>query len=459
MVFMAPYFPDTDNRSSSEDPVSPSPAASEQGQEEKQDLKISSSTSVAYELLFEVREAVGNMVANKTLGETGLLTVPSTSILQVQRTGAAGVVLSIANEPDTLLLVGDRIVFDASASATVELRKYRGLVLLQVDGAYNHYENRSQRLLVEVVLSQHNHLMKLSNTSRATASTLQNFNALLLGIKRGSSSGKQTRNDASGNVNTSNKQSLRMGDLLLLETYPDFSSQFGTSPEFIMIREVKGSNPPRYETERDKARLYTAVVIIGLMLGSAALDVLSVFTAALLAAIAMVALQCMTPDQAFAAVHWRMLITMVAAFGLGAAMDNTRVSAWFAKVLVELTLPLGHIAILAAVFLATAFMSCLISNTATSVLMFPIAFSIAEQVNVGLRPLMAMLMLGASAPYASPIGTASNLLVYGPGKFTFGDFVKFGTPLTLLLSVIGPLLAVTIYQVFGIDIIDLSQED
>ena len=89
---------------------------------------------------------------------------------------------------------------------------------------------------------------------------------------------------------------------------------------------------------------------------------------------------------------------------------------------------------LAAIFLVTALFSAVISNLAAAVIVFPIALAASQQLDVSIVPFAVTLMMAASASFATPIGYQTNLMVYGPGDYRFSDFLKMGTPLTLLVG-------------------------
>jgi di/tricarboxylate transporter len=91
--------------------------------------------------------------------------------------------------------------------------------------------------------------------------------------------------------------------------------------------------------------------------------------------------------------------------------------------------------LVAVLFFVTALFSALISNVAAAVLVFPIAAELAAQLNIDLAPLAVTLMIAASASFATPIGYQTNLMVYGPGKYRFADFLKMGVPLTILVGI------------------------
>jgi di/tricarboxylate transporter len=100
---------------------------------------------------------------------------------------------------------------------------------------------------------------------------------------------------------------------------------------------------------------------------------------------------------------------------------------------------------LAAVLVGTVFLSNIISNVASAVLMFSVAVSMATNLNVSFLPFAMILMYGASCPFINPAGFQTNLMVQGPGGYTFGDFARVGLPLAVLVGVVALWLAPIVY--------------
>jgi di/tricarboxylate transporter len=96
---------------------------------------------------------------------------------------------------------------------------------------------------------------------------------------------------------------------------------------------------------------------------------------------------------------------------------------------------------LAAVYVVTSLFTELVTNNAAAVLIFPIAAASAESLGVSPWPFVAVVMVAASASFATPIGYQTNLMVYGPGGYRFTDYLRLGSPLNVLLGVIAVLLA------------------
>ena len=140
------------------------------------------------------------------------------------------------------------------------------------------------------------------------------------------------------------------------------------------------------------------------------------FTAALVAAGAMVGLRCLSAAEALRSVEIRVLLTIAASFAVGEALEKTGVARVLGHGLMETAQGLGPVGILAAVYLATMLLTEMITNNAAAALMFPIAAAAAGDAGMELRPFLFVLMMAASASFATPIGYQTNLMVFGAGR-------------------------------------------
>ena len=143
--------------------------------------------------------------------------------------------------------------------------------------------------------------------------------------------------------------------------------------------------------------------------------------------------ECNSVGETRSAVDMSVLILIAAAFGVGKALEKTGAANVIATVLIEAGARLGPVGVLAAIYLATALLTEVISNAAAVALVFPIALAAAKQFGVDARPFAIAITAAASSSFASPIGYQTNLMVYGPGGYRFSDFLKIGVPLKLLV--------------------------
>ncbi len=226
---------------------------------------------------------------------------------------------------------------------------------------------------------------------------------------------------------------LSAGDALLIEVPKERIGMLRQQREFVVVSDVGPLEPAR-----PRGRLAVAIVTAVVVVATAGLaDIVAVAT---LGALAMVLTRCLTVDEAYAAIEWRVVFLLGGILALGAALDNTGAAAGLSRLIVEGAGPWGPHAVLAVVYLATTLLTAVMSNNATAVLMTPIAFQAAAALGVDPRPLVVAIAYAASASFMTPVGYQTNLLVYGPGGYRFADYVRVGTPLNLLFWAIAVLL-------------------
>src|SRR5690606_15446478 len=132
----------------------------------------------------------------------------------------------------------------------------------------------------------------------------------------------------------------------------------------------------------------------------------------------------------------RIFVMIAGVIPLGTAMESTGVAGLFAGSFAGLTQDWSALALLAAMFMAGALLTQILSDAATTVLIGPIAIALASSMGLPPAPFVVCVALGAVASFLTPIGHHGNLLILHPGRYTFGDFLRIGVPLTALLCVV-----------------------
>ena len=196
----------------------------------------------------------------------------------------------------------------------------------------------------------------------------------------------------------------------------------------------RGARVARHGVKQREARFKFLASLASLccILVLSALEVVSLFPLALAIVYVLVSIKCITLDQAWRSISYRLLLTIACSFGPGAALTNTNVAAVIGAGLVKLQV-LGSFGFLLSIFLITSVVSCLVSNSATVVAFY----SVLRVVQVpGLSPqqIMLVMMLGASSAFATPIGYQTNLMVLARGGYVFSDFLAIGGGLTLVVG-------------------------
>lgn len=359
----------------------------------------------------EVEVVSAGPLVGKSIAEAGLRALNYGYLAEIDREGR----LITAVEPDRVLEAGDRLYFIGAPECASELRRIQGLRpasgnVHKLDVA-NH-----QRCLVEVVLGPE--FPALGKTIRDSQFRTR-FNAVIFSLAR-------EGNRVPGKLGDI---TFRVGDTLLLEASHQFVEQYRFRRDFLLVSALNDSTPP------DFSKAPTALGILALMVLASASGLLPIMEAAFLAAGGMIISGCLTASRARRCLDLPVLVVIAASFALGNAMTVTGAADWIVNGLLGIgDLSPWHMLIL--VYILTVMFTELITNNAAAVLMFPIALALAQKLDVSVLPFAVAVMFAASASFITPLGYQTNLMVYGPGRYKFSDYVKIGLPLSLIAGTV-----------------------
>ena len=227
--------------------------------------------------------------------------------------------------------------------------------------------------------------------------------------------------------------------MLVLEGDEDALARVQNDRQFLMMVPFHGEL-----RLRRKARLAGLIMLATILL--AAFNLFTIEMAALAGAIAMVLTRCITARQAYRAIDARIFIFIAGALPLGAAMEKSGTSNLMAGWLQGAVGGWSQILVLLALFAVVAVITQFMSDSATTALFGPVAVALARGLGHAPEPYVVTVAMASVAAFLTPIGHHGNLLVYGPGRYEFGDFVKVGTPLTILAGVVVAVLAPLIWR-------------
>lgn len=230
---------------------------------------------------------------------------------------------------------------------------------------------------------------------------------------------------------------LKVGDtLLMIGAWKDIRQLQTRSRDFLVLSlpaEVDEAAPAISQAPH---ALFSLAVMVILMVSGLVPNVM----AALIACLLMGAFRCIDMDSAYRSIHWQSLLLIVGMLPFALALQKTGGIDLAVNGLVGALGDAGPYAILASLFLLTAVTGLFISNTATAVLMAPVAIATAKALGASPQPFAMIVALAASAAFMTPISSPVNTLVLGPGRYRFGDFVKVGVPFTILVMIVSVLL-------------------
>ncbi len=232
---------------------------------------------------------------------------------------------------------------------------------------------------------------------------------------------------------------IRMGDVLLIQGKSEDLHRFEIEQGAMML--AGASEIPR------SAKAPLAAVIFALSVAAAATHLLPIAISSMAGAIAMLATGCVKFERVGRALSAEVIVLVAASIALGRALLETGAAEWLG-VLLSLGLqflPAGGV--LAAMMTFSAILTNFSSNTAAAAVGTPIAFSLAERLDIAAQPLVLAVLFGCNLCFATPVAYQTNILIMGPGGYAFRDYVRAGLPLAILM--IGTLSLLLVWQ-FGL---------
>ncbi|WP_254513432.1 SLC13 family permease [Anatilimnocola floriformis] len=363
----------------------------------------------------------GSPLSGKSIEAAGLRHLPGLFLAEIEREG----VVIPAVSPLEILHGGDRLLFVGNVDSVVELQKIRGLAPA-TDEVFKLSAPRPQRCLIEAVVSN---TCPIVGQSIRESRFRNHYNAVVVAVAR---NGERLHQKIGDIV-------LKPGDVLLVEAHPSFAEQQRSSRDFFLVSAVENSSPPHHE----KALLATA--LLGVMVIASAIEIVPVIVAAFVVAGLMVLTKCVSVEAARKSINWEVLLAIAAAFALGKALEASGSAKQVTDGLLSLAGTNPYLS-LAIIYFTTVLVTELITNNAAAALMFPFAMATAAKLGVSPFPFVIVIMMGASAGFATPIGYQTNLMVYGPGGYRFSDYVKVGLPLDFLIGVVTIIITPLVFR-------------
>ncbi|OXT22738.1 SLC13 family permease [Klebsiella pneumoniae] len=230
---------------------------------------------------------------------------------------------------------------------------------------------------------------------------------------------------------------LQLGDILLVVgNWRQIALLAKRGRDFVVLNmpvEVDDASPAHSQAPH---AIFCLVLMVALMLT----DEIPNPIAAIIACLLMGKFRCINAESAYKAIHWPSIILIVGMMPFALALQKTGGVDLVVKGLMDVAGGEGPYLMLGCLFMMCAAIGLFISNTATAVLMAPIALAAAKSMGVSPYPFAMVVAMAASAAFMTPVSSPVNTLVLGPGKYSFSDFVKIGVPFTILVIVVCVLL-------------------
>ena len=365
-------------------------------------------TARVEELIVAARVTMAGALVGRRLDEISARSVVGLYPVEITR----GEEVIPAPSRDTRLQGGDLLIFAGRARALVEVCDIDGLEL-EPQHEFRKQDGLLPGQTVEAVVTPR---CPLVGQEIGNGRFRKQYDAAVVAIMR---EGQVVEPDASQRWIPS------VGDRLLLQTGEEFLERAGDH-DFILLQQR-----PKTGDEGTAGRRALAMLTVVAMVALSAMGVVSIFEAALGASLCMVVFGVLDFKQALASIDRRVVVSIAAAIGVGKAIENTGLAEELARGIV--TLGGGHAwASLVLVYLVASLLTQIITNNAAAVLVLPFALTAASELGVNAMPFVIAVMFAASASFATPFGYQTNLMVYGAGNYTMGDFLRIGLPMNLL---------------------------
>lgn len=320
----------------------------------------------------------------------------------------AGDVLVIRTNPDRLATIEKE-----PGIALQPMEKYREASPGQENG--NDKEDLASRLVQSVVAPR----SELIGKTIGRVDFLENYGVIIVGVWR-----------RKGWLRTElSRVRLREGDVLVMAGDAEALKRISENKSFLMLVPFRGEPKPLY-----KARLAGIIMLATTAL--AAINIIPIEITLMTGALIMILSGCISTTQAYQSLDSRIYVFIAGAIPLGLAMQETGTADLLAGWLQGLVSGWATHWILLALFLGTGLLTQVMSDAGTTALLGPIAIALARGLGLAPEPFVVTVAMAAVTSFFTPIGHHGNLLIYGPGGYQFGDFVKVGVPLTLIVALI-----------------------
>ena len=354
-----------------------------------------------------------SVLHGKTLAESRLGTALGIRVFSIKRGDA------IFHFPasDHEILSGDIMLLEGKADELLILKQLSELEVLPYEPVDIGWLEGEDVGMVEAILHPH------SNLAGKTLGELrfrEKYGLSVLSIWRG---GKAFRSEFLGDM------TIQIGDALLLYGPREKFNLLGGEPDFMVLTE-SAQEIPNFK----KAKLSISImlgVLIPVMLG-----LIPIYISAIIGAAFMVITGCLTMEEAHQSIEWKGIILIAGMLPLGSALDATGAAAFLADGVVKMVGPFGPMAVMAGLMGLTFMATCVIPTAALVVLLGPIVINTAATMGISPYALMMAVAMAASSSFMTPISHPANIMVMGPGGYTFGDYLKVGLPLTVVVFIV-----------------------
>ena len=362
-----------------------------------------------------------NPHVGETMEEAGLTNIHGGTLIEIMHYDDREIVSPVPE--DEYLMGGDRLVFAGHIDEILDLKKSHGFVNADYHIFTVDEMDKNRQLRTAYVKFN----SSLINSSIGDSTFEKDNNMILVAVaRRGERINESPR-----------KVVLQAGDTLLFECPPRVNihtERLSSQLQFFDSEQVPNIG---------RKTLVSTTIMIAMVVLSA-LGVMPLLQCAFLAAGAMLIFRCCNVDQAMKAINWEILMVFAGSVVLGVAIQKTGIAERLAFGILDVC-GTNPIVVMAAICLVGTFITELISNTAAGAMFFPIMYEAAEKLGYEPFPFLIALMVSVSSSFATPIGSPTHMLVYGPGGYRFSDFMRIGLLMNLIILAANILIVNIVY--------------
>lgn len=326
---------------------------------------------------------------------------------------------------DIELQAGDTLIIAATRGALTEALRSWGA--FDSSGPFEVGQDTESVVLCEALVPPGSRLV---NNGVDQTSFLEQHDVLILGLERRSRMPRQQLSEIR----------LEAGDTLLIAGQPKALERMRGLQDLIVIEWSASEVKPRGMANR-------AILLFALTVAAIATGVLPTVVSAIVGAFAMIATGCLNIRQAARSIDRKIIMLVGSSIAMAVAMDASGGAQFIADGAIALLGSSSPAVLMSGLFLVIAIITNFLSNNATAVLFTPIAIAAANRLGIDPLPIIATVILGANASFATPIGYQTNLLVMGAGHYRYRDFVIYGAPLVLIMWLVFSIVAPWYYGV------------
>jgi len=371
------------------------------------------------EYLIEAKVRNDSNLIGKTIEEAGMRNIKGLFLVEIIKESFSFSPVS----PKMIIEKGDMLIFAGDTEKIVDLISAKSGLSLPEVGMLS---KRKKSEVIEVVVSQNSTI--INKTVRAV-NFRGKYDAAIIAVHR---NGERITGKIGHVV-------LKAGDVLLLYTGEDFENLTVNTQDFYFIQKVK---------DFVKLEWYKILALFGGTVAAitlAAFKIVPLFMGLFIVVLLSLALKITNPKILPKSIDYNLGLIIVLSLALGTAMTKSGAAELLANGIITLFAPMGKVGLLFGIYFIATILAAYITNKAAVGIVFPIALNMAITSNLNPVPFVLVVAYACAANFMTPIGYQTNLMVYGPGGYTFKDFFKIGAPLTLIYMIVTVTLLSIIY--------------